>query len=127
MNYGSSAYGSVALGGLQTSGYLFFSPTELVLAGTYSRSIEYPGSAEFFEVRTVITGGLEEDADARTMRIYSHNDPGETPQLQVTVGLEAFYTQSIIGAARFIIVEVEMPTNAPGIPTILITGNEYFQ
>lgn len=125
MSYGSHAYGSAAFGGLPGARFVFFSSPELHDAGTYRRSTEYTGNAEFFEVITKNEGAA--DDPERVMRVYTHNDPGESPQLQVTVGVEAFYTQTIIAAARFIVVEVEVPTEAPGFPTILITGNEYFQ
>lgn len=68
----------------------------------------------------------ESDVILRLMRIYSHNDPSETPQLQTTTGVEAFYTQSIVGAARFIVVELETFANLSPVG-ITITGNEYFQ
>lgn len=126
MNYGSSSYGSVAFGGLQASRFAFYTFSDVFTAGTYQRFAEYLGSAQFFEVTTRLQGALE-DLNPRTMRIYSHNDPSETPQLQVSVGLEAEATQSIVGAARFIVVEIELPVNTNPSLNIFITGNEYFQ
>lgn len=124
MSYGSAALGSAALGGSAGSLGTFFSPNESFDIGVYRRSLEYTGSASFFQViqqqETVSAG------DPRfIVRIYSHNDPGETPQLQSTSG-EANFSQSIVGAVRFIVVEMELLFDLDP-AGVLITGSEYFQ
>ena len=124
MSFGSASLGSPSLGGTIVTLGTFFSPSESLTVGTYRRSIEYAGAASFFQViqqQEVISLG-----DPRlAVRIYSHNDPGESPQLQ-TSGGEANFSQSIIGAARFVVVELELLFDLS--PTgVLITGSEYFQ
>jgi hypothetical protein len=124
MSYGSTAFASAPYASLPASQGAFFTPSEFLSAGIYRRILEYAGSAQFFQVETRMD--FESDEPLRFMRIYSHNDPNETPQLQVSVGVESFYTQSIIGAARFIVVELELSATLNPI-SITITGNEYFQ
>lgn len=124
MSYGSAALGSTSLGGVAASQGMLFSPSENLLEGVYRRSLEYLGGASFFQVETRMeTASVSE---LRIARIYSHNDPSETPQLQVTVGADGHYTQSIIGAARFIVVDLEVLDNLSPIQ-VAITGSEYFQ
>lgn len=129
MSYGSTALASAPLGGLIISLGTFFSPDERLSRGSYFRTLQYLGSATFFQVilqmENVPTDPL------RIVRVYSHNDPSETPQLQVTMG-EANYSQGIVGAARFITVELELLDPWPEAPStgpiaVTITGNEYFQ
>ena len=122
--YGSFSYGSASLGGLPASQGTFFYPGEFLNTGVYRRTLEYTGTAQFFAIVTVMNS--ESDEILRLMRIYSHNDESETPQLQTTTGVESFYTQSIIGAARFIVVELELFANLNPV-NITITGGEYFQ
>jgi hypothetical protein len=124
MSYGSTSFASASYASLPAAQGVFFSPSEPLDTGVYRRVREYAGNADFFAVETRMN--TESDDPLRLMRIYSHNDPNETPQLQVTVGVEAFYTQSIVGAARFIVVELELLANLSQID-ITITGNEYFQ
>lgn len=125
MTYGGASLGSVSLGGLSASrSGTFFSPTESLAIGTHRRTLEYTGPASFFEVKTLCENFPTEPT--RILRIYSHNDPGETPQLQTTVGVDAFFTQSIVGAARFMVAELEILQTISQID-ITITGNEYFQ
>lgn len=124
MSYGSAALGSISLGGAAASKGALFFWTEQLAGGIHRRSLEYTGDADFFQVETQMDGEPQEQQ--RIVRIYSHNDPGETPQLKVTVGGDALYSQSIIGAARFIVVDLEMLIEASQIG-IIITGSEYFQ
>ena len=123
MSYGATAYGAAALGGIPGAAGLFFSRDEALDAGTHRRTQEYTGDADFYAVYLQMESTSE--PQLRTIRIYSHNDPFETPQLQVTTG-EAFYSQTIIGAARFIVVELELSETLSTIGTN-ITGAEYFQ
>lgn len=123
MSYGSAALGSTSLGGAAASQGAFYFYTETLAQGVHRRSLEYLGEADFFQVETRMESFTE---GRRIMRVYSHNDPSETPQLQVTVGVDAFYTQSIVGAARFIVVDLELLVTLSQID-ITITGSEYFQ
>lgn len=126
MSYGSAALGSTSLGGAAASVGALFSPAEVLDVGVYRRTLEYTGEAEFFQIQSRMEN--ESVAELRLIRIYSHNDLAEIPQLQTTTGGDAFYTQSIVGAARFIVVELEMlsPWSSAAIG-ITITGSEYFQ
>ena len=123
MSYASTAYASAPLAGLSVSAGAFFSTNESLAAGSHFRTLEYTGDAEWFEVISQMQDVPTEPL--RIVRIYSHNDPAETPQIQVVTG-EAFYSQSIIGAARFIVVELELAVDFASIG-ITITGREYFQ
>lgn len=129
MSYGSAALGSASLGGAAASVGALYSPTEQLARGLHRRSLEYTGDAEFFQIESRMETG-EIATVLRLLRIYSHNDPSETPQLQVTVGADAFYIQSIVGAARFIVVDLEMVDPWPEFPSVIgltVTGSEYFQ
>ena len=123
MSFGSSSFGSASLGGASGSLGLFFSASEELSAGTYRRSLTYNGTALFFQIiqqqETVAVDPI------RLVKIYSHNDPGETPQLQTITG-EANYSQTIIGAAKFIVVDLELSETLSDIG-ITISGSEYFQ
>lgn len=124
MSFGSASLGSSSLGGVVATLGTLFSPTESLTVGVHRRSLEYTGGAQFFQIETLMEN--EPVEERRILRIYSHNDPAETPQLQTTVGGDAFYTQSIIGAARFIVVDLELLGTFSQID-ITITGSEYFQ
>jgi hypothetical protein len=122
MSYGSTALASTAIASIVGAKQTFFSNWEELDVGTYRRTAEYFGDAEWYEVIAI---GLPFEPPRREIRIYTHNDPGETPQLQVMVG-EAFYSQSIVGAARFIVVELEILALVSPL-SMDIYGNEYFQ
>lgn len=124
MSYGSAALGSASFGGATASKGTLYFWTEALASGVHRRSLEYTGGAQFFQIETLMEN--EPVEERRILRIYSHNDPAETPQLQTTVGGDAFYTQSIIGAARFIVVDLELLGTFSQID-ITITGSEYFQ
>jgi hypothetical protein len=124
MSYGSTALASTAIAGLSASAGTLYSPSETLAEGVHRRTLEYTGDAEWFQIETRMES--EPQVEQRIVRIYTHNDPAEVPQLQVAVGGDAFYTQSIIGAARFIVVDLEMLIEASE-TGITITGNEYFQ
>lgn len=126
MSYGSASLGSASLGGAAASAGTLYSPTDVLDIGVYRRTLEYTGGAVFFQIESRMEN--ESVAQLRLIRIYSHNDSSETPQLQTTVGGDASYTQSIVGAARFIVVDLEMlsPWSSSQIG-ITITGSEYFQ
>lgn len=127
MSYGSASLGSASLGGAAASVGTLFSPIEVLDVGVYRRTLEYTGSANFFQIESRVENEPV-DVVFRILRIYSHNDPSETPQLQVTSGADSFYAQSIIGAARFIVVDLEMlsPWSSSQIG-VTVTGSEYFQ
>lgn len=124
MSYGSHSYSSTSYAGLPVSRGSLFLWSETLAQGVHRRSLEYLGAATFFQIETQMQDEPQEVQ--RIVRIYSHNDPGETPQLQVTTGGDAYYSQSIIGAARFIVVELEFLITASQIG-ITISGSEYFQ
>lgn len=123
MSYASAAYGSTSVSGISSALQTFFSPQEDLTIGAYRRTVEYTGNADYYQVLLHMVSFGEEPL--REMRILTHNDPGETPQLQATLG-EAFYSQSIVGAARFIVVELELLAELSQID-VAITGSEYFQ
>jgi hypothetical protein len=125
MSYGSTALASTAIAGLSASAGTFFSANENLAQGSHFRTLEYLGDAEFFEV--VFQMENLATPPHREIYIYTHNDPAETPILNVSVG-EAFYSQSIIGAARFIVVELRLLVDFSNAPIdISIVGREYFQ
>ena len=130
MSYGSAALGSTSIGGAVASGNgVLFDRGEALVRGVYRRSLEYLGSAEFFQIE----GRSDVGYNGRTLQIFSSNDPSETPQLQVISGVddETFYVQSIIGAARFITVDLHLvdpwPVSPPRFIEVAVTGSEYFQ
>lgn len=126
MPYGSSSLGSSSLGGVAAAQGVLFFATEVLPDGIHRRSLEYTGDASFFQIESRLENAPIEER--RIVRVYSHNDPSESPQLQVTVGVDAFYTQSIVGAARFIVVDLELLADfSPNPIEVTITGSEYFQ
>lgn len=123
MPYGSAALGSTSLGGAAAAQqYFFFHSETLAAPGTYRRTAEFNGISGFYAVTIV---GLPFDPPRRVVYIYTHNDPHETPQLQVTAG-EDFYLQLIIASARFIVVELDVLAGVSPL-SIDISGQEYFQ
>lgn len=124
MSFGSASLGSSSLGGATASRGALYFYTETLAQGVHRRSLDYTGDANFFQIESRREN--ESTVEQRIMRVYSHNDPGETPQLQVTVGVDAFYTQSIVGAARFIVVDLELLDDFSSIG-VTVTGSEYFQ
>lgn len=125
MSYGSSSLGSASIGGVAASQGVLFARNEFLTAGIYRRTLEYNGTANFFQVESRVENEPV-DTVLRVIRVYSHNDLGETPQLQVIAGADSFYAQSIIGAARFIVVDLELMDDLSPI-AVTITGSEYFQ
>ena len=101
MNYGTSSYGSIAFGGSVASEWFIFFPMLLrdpdVL---FESQLEYGGSG-FFSVFTRQASEATASSSGVTYKIYTSNDPGETPQLQTTQEGDG---QAVIGAARFIMV-----------------------
>lgn len=128
MSYGSYSLGSAALSGASASKGTLFAPSDSLARGVHRRSMEYIGGASFFQVES--RSENEATDSIKTVRIYSHNDPGETPQLQTSTSADNFYSQSIVGAARFIVVDLELIAPWPTSPSVIgvtITGSEYFQ
>lgn len=122
MSYGSSGYGSAAIGGATSGvGQVFFA-LMVRSAGEYEAGAEITTTEEFYEV--VIRQSSEAAADDPFMetRVYTSNDPGETPQQQVSIG-DALYAQSIVGAARFVTVQVTVFNSQQ----FSITGRPYNQ
>lgn len=117
---GTSSLGSASLGGSVLTGWTFFSPEESLSQGVHRRSLTYNGNVTFFGV--LIQMNFEPAEAQRVIRVYTHNDPGETPQLQVTGG-DSMELLLPVGAAQFIVVDLEMLIEASQIG-ISITGVE---
>jgi hypothetical protein len=125
MSYGSSPYGSTALGSASgATGQVFF-PFGPYPTGQYEAQAENLSTASFYELRFQQNSGGSEIAEEELVeyKVYSHNDPHETPQLQVTMG-SALSSQTIIGAARFITVRMNVVLNDLGIS---VFGRPYNQ
>lgn len=120
MSYGTAAYGSTALGGTSESRWVFFVPTESLTEGAHRRTLEYTGSALFFGVQLHMDSFNE--PPLRELRVYTHNDPSETPQLQVSTN-ETFDATVFVGSARFITAEWTLLSDL-GSSGALITGVE---
>lgn len=103
MSYGSLAYGSAAIGGMFSALQTFFA-YGLRDAGEYEAQLELATNQLFYSVFIRQASEVAGESFIET-RIYTSNDPEETPQLQVVQG-DALYAQQIIGAARFITVRV---------------------
>lgn len=125
MSYSSTTYGSTAYGSLVASRTTFYTTNELLAQGVHRRSCQYTGAAAFFAVLAHMENAPVDEVQ-RIIRVYTHNDPHETPQLQTITGGDADNSQTIIGAARFIVVDLEMLIDASQIG-VEITGQEYFQ
>lgn len=106
MNYGASAYGSTSLGGLSAGHWQTFFTYLGRAVGIHEAKAEFTGTSSLYS----IFARLSSDVLDVIFRVYTHNDPDETPQLQVTFGGFGNYFQGVIGAARFIIVRAEVVT-----------------
>lgn len=122
MSYASAPFASTSFAGLPVSRSGFFFPEETLGIGVHRRSMTYTGSASFFAIYWHMENLIEGQHE---VKIYSHNDPHETPQLQATIG-PSFDSETIIGAAQFIVVDLEMFADRSSIE-VTITGKEYFQ
>lgn len=122
MSYGAQSYGSASIAGLSVSQSAFYDLGETLAIGVHRRTREYTGNAEFFAILWHMENLIEGQHE---LRIYSHNDPGETPQLQTTIG-PSFDSQRIISAARFIVAELALSVARTRID-VTISGQEYFQ
>jgi len=120
MSYGTSGYACASYAGTPASKDQMFLPRQQLQNGAYEHRAEYRGSAVYYSVEI----WHNSETNPVTNRIYTHNDPFETPQLQVITGGNSQYSQSIIGAARFIVITTEL-TEGPEVVTI--KGREYFQ
>jgi len=106
MSYDSSAYGSSTIGSSAASQWQTFFPWLFGVArpaGEYEAIAETALTSGFYSV--IIQQSSEGGEQSMETRIYTSNDPDETPQLQTTQG-DALYAQQVIGAARFITVRV---------------------
>jgi len=121
MIYGGPAYGSTGYGSKPGNNLQVFLPFSLYSANSFtSRTVDYKGSAQFYEInvfQTFETFDME-------YRVYTHDDPFETPQLQVILG-GSLNTQAIIGAHKFI--TVELTVGGSSVVGTRVTGREYFQ
>lgn len=120
MSYGSATYGSTPLGGASGSRWVFFLPDEPLTTGAHRRTLEYTGAALFFGVQLHMLSHFE--PAERELKVYTHNDPAETPQLQVAT-TETLDATVFVGAARFITAEWIMPSDLSA-SGALITGVE---
>lgn len=117
--YGSSAYGSDSLGGGGgAGGQVFFTAEEPLVTGLQSRTAAYVGQQSLYAVKMHIpsTSAISQ------IKVYTSTSEGETPQLQVTLG-PSLDAESVVGAAAFITVEVEAPSNLSS-GGMVITGRE---
>lgn len=118
MNYGTSSYGSTAIGGATASQWFIFFPFLLYAPDVLFESrLEFTGSATFF---SLFSNQGEESGSGIEYKVYTSNDPDETPQLQTTF---AGIGQAVIGAARFIKVTAQIDSGVlPGGMNLSIMG-----
>lgn len=102
MNYGTSSYGSAALGSSPGSEWFIFFALLSRAAGTYEATLEFTGAPTLYSIFVKAgTDGLFEP--------FTHNDPAETPQSQGTFSGDFGSMQYVISSARFITLRVTMP------------------
>lgn len=103
MNYGSSSYGSAALGGASANQWFTFFVYKIYAADVLLTStLELGVSSGLF---SVFSAQGNESGEGILYQVFTSNDPGETPQLQVTF---AGIGQSVVGAAQFVTVTVQI-------------------
>lgn len=107
MSYGTTTYGSVPLGGAAAASEQVFLPLMEYAVGSYEGSAVFTGSGSFYSVLARVNSDVIEVS----FEVFTHNDPNETPQSQGTFGGFGLFFQSVVGAARFIIVRATVPTS----------------
>lgn len=103
MNYGTTAYGSSAIGGSGNNLWQTFLSFLVYLEGSYESEAEVNTDDPLYSVFARKTS----DAETLTVRVLTRNDLAETPQLQTTGGL-GISAQLVVGSARFIKVEADV-------------------
>lgn len=102
MSYGSTAYGSAALGGSAASEWQVFFPLTIGVSSTlYESQAEFTGDSQFYSIFSYLSNT---DIPVE-VRIYTSNDLGETPQLQTVF---SGHGQAVVGAARYMKVTAEL-------------------
>lgn len=107
MNYGTTAYGSSAIGGSGNNLWQTFLSFLQYEVGDYESEAEISTDDPLYSVFARKTSDLEN----LTVRVLTRNDPGETPQLQATGGL-GISAQLVVGSARFVKVEAALTDTA---------------
>lgn len=107
MSYGSSSYGSAAIGGSTgTQQQVFFPwPISGRSPGNYEAVAEISTADQFYSVFVRQASEVASGIPFMETEVLTSNDEHETPQLQVTLG-DGLEIQAVIGAARFITVRV---------------------
>jgi hypothetical protein len=95
MSYGSSSYGSAPIGGSAASGWYTFFPYMTRAEGLYEAQSQFTGAPGFF---SLFSAQSNTDIPVE-YRVYTFNDPAETPQLQVVFSGRG---QAVVGTATFI-------------------------
>lgn len=106
MSYGSTAYGSAALGGSAANEWYVFFPFVHRAQGTHQAEAEVFTDEQWF---SLFLQKSAEETDAQ-FQAFTRNDLGETPQSQGFFG--GLFAQHVIPAARFI--KVVAVLNNPG-------------
>lgn len=105
MSYGSSAYGSTAYGssanGVDEQVFFPLLATDLAPDILHERSVSFNGSASLYQILVRQNSENPSGPNGAEYKIYTSGGPGQSPQLQVTVGGVG---QTIIAAAPTIIV-----------------------
>lgn len=96
MSYGSTAYGSAALGGSAASEWYTFLPFIHRDEGTYEAEAEISIDEQWFSLF------LQKSAEGTDTQfdVFTRNDSGESPQHQGS--FNGLFAQHIIAAARFV-------------------------
>lgn len=105
MNFGTTTYGSTAIGGAAASPWFVFfvfllREPDIVFTSTLTYD-----STGMFSVFMRQGSEVVSNTSGVIYKIYSANDPHETPQLQTTQEGDG---QAVIGAAHFITVTAEV-------------------
>lgn len=102
MSYGSSTYGGAAYGGSANAvnEQVFFPLDNRDPDVLYEAIVLFNGPEEFYDILT-LQGSEGTGPSGLEYKVYTSHGPGETPQLQVTIGGNGV-TQ--IGAAPIIVV-----------------------
>jgi hypothetical protein len=121
MTYGTSAYGSTSIGGSSASEWYVFFPYGLRAADVlFESQLNLSFNTGQFSVFTRQGSEVPSGGSGVVYKLYTSNDPGETPQLQVTQEGDG---QNVIPAALFITVTAEINgTTWPGGQFFVVRG-----
>jgi hypothetical protein len=102
MSYGSTAYGSASISGSASSIWRWFFPLQIRAPNTlFEAKAEFSSPSGLYSIYTFQATEPGSGSAGVTYKMYSSNDPDETPQLQSTVEGNG---QTVVGLARFITV-----------------------